>query len=196
MKALEVTIHGISPLLMNSNRGVNPLEPLVKQKKILEAKRKRTDDDETEMLHLKFLLAIYHNAKEGVYIPAQNVEAMFRNAAKTMRKGMSAKNTANVKVEPEYIPLKYTGPKTPEELWADTKFSDVRVGKLKSGASITLCRPRFDSWELTFRFLFDESKFDREEVIRLLELAGTDVGLCDYRERYGHFVVQSVKDTK
>lgn len=196
MKALEVTIRGISPLLMNSNRGVNPLDPLVKQKKIIEKKRTRTDDDETELLHLKFLLGIYYDEKDGVYVPAMNVEAMFRNAAKTMRKGMAAKNTANVKVEPEFIPLIYEGPKTPESLWADSKFSDVRVGKLKSGASITLCRPRFASWELKFRFMYDETKFDRDEIVRLLELAGTDVGLCDYRERYGHFNVLAVKDSK
>lgn len=191
MKSIEVTLRGISPLLMNSNRGVNPLDPLVKQKKIIEKKRSRTDDDETELLHLKFLLAIYYDKQAGVYIPAQNVEAMFRSAAKTMRKGTAAKNTANVKVEPEFIPLIYDGPKDPEALWADTRFSDVRVGKLKSAASITICRPRFERWGIAFRFSFDETKFDSEEVIRLLELSGTDVGLCDYRERYGHFTVET-----
>lgn len=194
MKTIEVKVHGIVPLLMNSNKGVNPLHPLTKKMKILTAKRKRTEEDDLEILHLKWLLGLYYDDGIGIHVPSANVEGMIKNAAKTLRKGNIAKLSSAIIVEPAFIPLIYEGAKDPEVLWNDPnrKYTDIRVGKIKQ-ASILLCRPRFNIWDLTFKVKFDETKFDHDEIVSLLSLGGHDVGLCDYREKYGHFDIVEVK---
>ena len=193
MKKINVKIHGIRELLMNSNQGVNPRNRYAKEIKVLTAKRKRTDADVDELLHLKWLSGLYFDETVGVCIPSQNVEAMIREAAKTLRKGSIAKQISAIVVEPVNIPLIYDGPKDPDALWNDPigKYADIRVGRIKQ-ASVTLCRPRFNRWDLEFTIKYDETKFGHDELVSLLELAGHDVGLCDYREKYGHFDVVEV----
>jgi len=196
MKTIEMTIKGTAPLLMNSNQGVNPLHPLTKKMKILTAKRKRTEEDDTEILHLKWQLGLYFRDDVGIHVPSVNLDATFRNAAKTVRKGTVAKQMSAIQVKPDFIPLQFPDSgKTPEELWNDpnSRYSDVKVGKIKQ-ASVLLCRPRFDNWKLTFKVIFDETKFEKQEVLDLFKLAGTDVGLCDYRGRYGMFEIAEVKE--
>jgi len=196
MKTIEMTIKGSAPLLMGSNQGVNPLHPLTKQMKVLTAKRKRTEEDEEEILHIKWMLGLYWDETYGLVIPSVNLEAMFRNAAKTVRKGTIAKQQSAITVKPDYIPLIVPDetPKTQEGLWNDPnrRYSDVKVGKIKQ-ASILLCRPRFDNWGLKFKISFDETKFDLKEVIDLFTLAGREVGLCDYRGKYGMFAIVETK---
>lgn len=199
MKSVEITIKGTTPLLMNSNQGVNPLHPLTKKMKILTAKRKRTEEDEEEILHLKWLLGLYWDDNLGVMIPSVNVERMFRDAAATVRKGNIAKKQSAIVIKPDYIPLVLPEgtPTTKEGLWEDPnrKYSDVRVGRIQK-ASVLLCRPRFDNWGLVFKVSFDETKFDKEEVLTLITLAGKDIGLCDYRGKYGMFSIVESKETK
>lgn len=196
MKVIEIEIRGTSPLLMNSNQGVNPLHPLTKQMKVLTAKRKRTEEDEEEILHLKWQLGLYWDDTHGPVVPSVNVEAMFRNAAKTVRKGTVAKQQSAITIKPDFIPLILPEgtPKTKEALWNDPnrRYSDVKVGKIKQ-ASVLLCRPRFDNWGLKFKVSFDETKFDINEVIMLFTLAGREVGLCDYRGKYGMFGIVETK---
>lgn len=196
MKSIEITIKGTTPLLMNSNQGVNPLHPLTRKMKVLTAKRKRTEEDDTEILHLKWQLGLYWQEPTGLVVPSINLEAMFRNAAKTVRKGNIAKQQSAITIKPDFIPLivPEETPKTIEGLWNDpnARYSDVKVGRIKN-ASVLLCRPRFDNWGLKFTVMFDETKFDQKEIIDLFELAGRDVGLCDYRGKYGMFGVTETK---
>lgn len=188
-----MTIKGTTPLLMNSNQGVNPRHPLTKKMKVLTAKRKRTDEDEEEILHLKWQLGLYWQDSVGVVVPSVNLEATFRNAAKSVRKGAIAKLQSAISIKPDYIPLEFDGiGKTKDELWDDPKYSDFRIGRIKQ-SSVSLCRPRFDSWCLTFKVFFDETKFDTSEIVSLFELAGREVGLCDYRGKYGMFSILETK---
>lgn len=199
MKKIEFELKGNTALLMNSNQGVNPLHPLTKKMKVLTAKRKRTEEDDTEILHLKWQLGLYWDDVIGIHVPAVNVEGMFRDSAKSVRKGTVAKLSSAISVSPDLIPLitPEGTPTTKDGLWDDPngKYADVKVGKIKQ-ASVLLCRPRFDGWSLKFILAYDESKFDRKEVVELMEKAGRDVGLCDYRGKYGMFSVASAKDVK
>lgn len=55
-------------------------------------------------------------------------------------------------------------------------------------AKILRTRPRFDQWNITFNLRYDENKIDIETIIAALEYAGSYVGLCDSRPKYGKFV--------
>jgi hypothetical protein len=195
-KQFEVEIRGIAPLLMNSNRGVNPLEPLVKEMKNITAKgsKKMTDDDQERLLHIKWLLGMYFDDNLGPYVPSMNVEATIRNAAKQIRRG---KDTGfGLQVSPDRIPVIYEGPRTKEELWDDKKFSDFSVGKMKTGSSVNLCRPRFDMWSLKFKIIYDEKVFNDSTIKELLVIGGHKIGLCDWRPSHGRFEIINISPVK
>lgn len=195
MKTVDVEIRGIAPLLMNSNRGVNPLEPLVKEMKAITSKgsKKMTDDDQERLLHIKWLLGMYFDKEIGPYVPSINIEATLRNAAKLIRRG---KDTGfGIVVSPDRVPVVYDGPRTQDDLWADKKFSDFRVGKIKQ-ASVTLMRPRFDIWTLRFRIAYDEKVFSDNTIKDLITEGGNKIGVCDYRPKYGRYEVVSLKQAK
>lgn len=196
VKTVTCEIRGNVPLLMNSNRGVNPLEPLVKEMKAITAKgsKKMTDDDQERLLHIKWTLGIYIEDSTGPYIPSANVEATLRNAARLSRRG---KDTGyGLVVTPDRIPLIYEGPRDLTGLWADKKFSDFRVGKMKTGSSVNLMRPRFDMWSLKFDITYDEKVFSDATIKELVIQGGQKIGLCDYRPKYGRYDVVSITPKK
>lgn len=196
VKTVNVEIRGIAPLLMNSNRGVNPLDPLVKEMKNITAKgsRKMTDDDQERLLHIKWTLGMYFDEKIGPYVPSVNIEATIRNAAKMIRRSQDIK--FGLQVLPDKVPLIFDGPRNRDELWKDSKFSDFRVGKMKTGSSVNLMRPRFDSWSMKFQVMFDEGVLNDTTVKELIVTGGHKVGLCDYRPKYGRYEVISITPVK
>lgn len=186
MKTVNVMLNSLQPLLMNSNRGVNTTDPLVKELKAITSKRKKTDEDQEMILELKWNLALYYDKNIGPYIPAICIEGCIRDAAKKVKRGKDV--TASVRVDPDFIPLEYEGPRTREELWGyrDGLFKDVRVGKIQ-GSSVVLCRPRFDHWKISFLLSYDDEFFNIDEIRDFLVYGGKYGGLCDYRQRYGKF---------
>ena len=67
METIRFKMTGRTPLLMNSAAGVNPLNPLVKQKNILTSKKpkQRTDEDINEIYRLDFQLGMYFDDGNG-----------------------------------------------------------------------------------------------------------------------------------
>ena len=77
---------------------------------------------------------------------------------------------------------------TKEELIASYEYRDTRVMTVMR-SKILRTRPRFDQWEITFNFRYDEEKIDLATITQAMEYAGAYVGLCDSRPKYGKFVV-------
>lgn len=186
MKELKVTITGITPLLMNSCRGVNPTDPLVIEKKGITSKRKKTEEDHFAILDIDYMLAIYHDPELGPYLPAECIEACCRDAAKKNRQGKLVQTA--LFVSPDRVPLEYDGPRELEQLVADTNFRDVRVGNIQR-SKVLICRPRFNHWRASFTIYYDETLIDTDTIKGLLIRAGQQIGICDYRPRYGKFEV-------
>jgi len=188
MKEVIVTLNSTTPLLMNYNQAVNPLHPLAIELKKYTGKRKKTDEDNLEILKIKWRAGLYYTKETGPYIPAENIEACLRDAAKRSKRGKDV--TTGIRVLQSMIPLEYEGPRDVEELIKSVpiggEFSDVRVGRIQ-GSSILVSRPRFNRWSITFPLNYDEDIFDEGEIKDILETAGKYVGLCDFRQRYGKF---------
>ena len=184
MKVAKCKWMGISPLLMNSNQTVNPFHPVSVQKKPLTSKRKKTEEDILKLLDLDYEGSLYYDSDVGVYVPAICVEATLRNGAKKIRKGSDVKSC--VFVSPDFIELIYDGPSDLEGLLKDDRFKDVRPVVVQR-ASMLKCRPRFDKWEINFDLTFDPKIFNDEDIELITDIAGRQIGLCDYRPRYGRF---------
>lgn len=186
MKNLKVTWKGITPLIMHSCQCVNPLHPISKEMKKYSSKKSKITEEELVILSdLEWEAGAYWKDGLGLYIPAENVEATIRNGAKVNRKGKDIEKYVNV--TDLYIPFMYGENLTKDELIHNYEYRDTRIMTVQR-SKIMRTRPRFDQWNITFNLMYDEEKIDLETIVNAMEYAGSYVGLCDSRPKYGKFV--------
>lgn len=185
MKNLKVTWKGISPLIMHNCQCVNPLHPITKEMKKYTSKKKKTEEELSILSDLEWEAGAYWKDGLGLYIPAENVEATIRNGAKVNRKGTDIEKFVNV--TDLYIPFIYGENLSKEELIQDLRYRDCRIMCVKQ-QRIPRTRPRFDQWNITFNLMYNEEKIDLDVIVNAMEYAGSYVGLCDSRPKYGKFV--------
>ena len=185
MKNLRVTWKGITPLIMHSCQCVNPLHPISKELKKYTSKRNKTDEDLIKISDLEWEAGAYWKDNMGLYMPAENVEATIQNGAKANKKGKDIEKY--VSVTDLYIPFNYGENLTKEELIQNYEYRDTRIMTVQR-SKVLRTRPRFDQWNITFNVLYNEEKIDIETIVNAMEYAGSYVGLCDSRPKYGKFV--------
>ncbi len=189
VRTFKVELRGKQPLIMKSARSVDPTDQLVKQVKAITSKKtKKTDADLVVLDRLEFELGLYHN-ESGPYIPDVNIVGAIRDGAKVNRRGREIQAGLDV-VESE-VPLMYDGPRDVDGLY-EGRFADRRMIKNKgSGGAVMRVRPRFNAWGLKFTLAVDDEVISPEHVREALMVAGSRVGLCDFRPRFGRFEVVS-----
>jgi hypothetical protein len=185
MQKLEFRIRGVSPLLHHSARLANPRDPIVKAMKKVSSKRSKTDDDHDELSRLEFMGGIYVNSEGRVIIPGECIEAALLAAAKKQKLGPKAKSGIFVSDDNLLI---YKGPQTAEELFKDPEFVDIRCVRVTT-SRIMRTRPIFKRWECCFTVTFDNSQLDDYQIREFVETAGSIIGLCDFRPRFGRFEI-------
>jgi len=183
-RKLELKWSGVAPLIMHSGQLSDPLSKWSKEMKKVSSKRSKTDADHEQMAKIEFFGSLYMGA-DGPVIPAENIEAVLIEGAKKVRRGVDAKAGLYVL---EHAKLEYDGPKEAEALWSDESFRSrvpVRVQK----ARIMRTRPIFKSWSLTIHVEYEDSLLNQADVVEFSKKAGSIVGLCDWRPKYGRFSV-------
>ncbi len=193
MNTLKVKLTGTSPLLMHSARFADPLDPATKAHKVLTSKRKRTDADLEAIAKSEWIGGLYFNDKVGPYIPTTNIKACLTDGAKVNKLGSTVKKA--VIALDDVARLEYDGPRTIEEMWADSKFVYV-CAVIVGRARIMRYRPCFHGWSLKCEFLFDEQTIDAAQLVEAFDNAGRLVGLGDYRPvnsgTFGRFTVEQI----
>lgn len=187
LSIINFTFTGTHALLMHSERGLDPLDPLVKQMKALSAQRKKTEDILQQMARIEYELSCYYDAKIGPYIPALVIEAALFEAAKLQKLGKVGKRAISV-IEAK-VPLEYAGPRDLKKLIETPEFRDVR-GVRVGTAKVMRCRPKFNEWSITFNLAYDAEQLNHDVVISIARDAGSKIGLCDFRPRFGRFDVE------
>lgn len=185
-------IKGIVPQLMCNGATANPLHPLAKEMNKYSSKRKKTDEDYAELSRLGFMAALYWSEDTGVYWPGEALDKMMNTSARIVRLGKQIERGARV-VENK-APLIYEGPKDRGKLYKydNHKFVDTRMVTVNQ-RKVARTRPRFDQWELKFTVSLNPDIIDPQDVIATIERAGEQVGLSDFRPRYGLFTVLEAK---
>lgn len=185
MKTIHVEWKGITPLIMHSCRGVNPLDSLTMELKAITSKRKKTEEDLRKISDLEWELSLYWDDDIGLYMPAENIEATVRAGAKANKKGKDIEKAFNVidMLNPVDISEKLTK----EQMCEDYRFRDVRP-MVVNQARIIRTRARFNMWKLSFDAMYNEEILDFDTIANAIEYAGQFVGLCDSRPKYGKFV--------
>lgn len=182
---IRISITGTAPLLMHNAQLADPMNKIVREKKKITDKRKKTDDDYIETCRLEHLGSLYLDPDIGPYMPGQNIESCLVNAGKVSRSGTNV--TRSLFVHTDVNPIAYAGPRTADGLWADENFrhmASVKVGMKR----VMRCRPIFREWRVAADATLDTSVLSLEDLQRITETAGSMIGLGDYRPRYGRFI--------
>lgn len=188
-KQIEFHIKGSSALLLHNGAMANPLNPLVIQLKTYTSKRKKTESDYEKMSELEWKGSLYVD-NNRVVIPGEVLEAVVVNGAKKKRAGTQAKIAIFVE---QSFPLIYDGPQNIEKLWQDERFRFV-AGVVVSRSRIMRTRPIFKQWELKFVVTYNDEIINANELVDWVVTAGQQVGLCDWRPKFGRFEVLSHKE--
>lgn len=184
MKNLQVIWKGTTPLIMHSCQCVNPLHPIARELKKYTSKKNKTEEDLIKISDLEWESGAYWKDGIGLYMPAENVEATIKNGAKANKKGKDIEKY--VSVTDLYIPFFYGENLTKEELIANYDYRDTRIMTVQR-AKVLRTRPRFDQWHIIFNLMYDDTKIDIDTIVNAMEYAGSYVGLCDSRPKYGKF---------
>lgn len=189
-ETLNVEIQGISPLLCHNGQLANPLNPFAKALKEVSRKRTKTDADHIEMSRIEFLGGLYTDEDKHPGIPGENIEAAMVAGAKKHKLGQQAK--AGI-ISDGFWRIEYAGPKTPDALWEEKGFVDVRGAKLQGKTTVMRTRPIFRKWKLKFTLQYLPDQLDKKQVVDIVETVGRIIGLGDFKPKFGRFEVVTAK---
>ena len=187
---LNFHVRGVAPLLMHNGQLASPLNKFAKEMKTITSKRKKTDEDYTQLAELEFKGGLYVNEQGQPILPGELIEATIVAGAKKTKKGKDAKSAIIVDGN---FPLIYDGPKTVEGLCNDERFYYSVLVAIKR-SRILRTRPIFKNWECQFTVHYLNEIFDPQEIITFVETAGQIAGFGDGRPRFGRFEVLSVSE--
>lgn len=184
-------IKGIAPLIVHNGELADPFYAFSQEIKKISGKRKKTEADHEMMAKLEWRGGLYVN--EGrLIVPSDCFEASLVGAAKLSRLGKDAARGLFVEdhlaIEGDGIP-ESVDEAVLDEMYASGKFTfrkGVRVGTAK----VMRTRPIFGlGWHASATVVFNDAVFNRQQIEDLVAAAGSQIGLCEWRPRYGRFAV-------
>lgn len=188
---IQFKIKGDAPLIVHSGVLADPLSPEAQAVKDISSKRKKTEDDLHELSKREWRGSLYTDLNGAPCIPTEVLDACIKSGAKVNKLGKQVE--AGAFVLGESVPIEYNGPKSPEAMWDDGRFTHkagVKVGQ----ARVIRTRPIFRDWSLTFTVQSADDVVDKQQIIDAVNNAGRLKGLCDWRPKYGRFSVESVEE--
>lgn len=180
---LDLHLVGTTPLLMANGRLADPLDPIARSLRQLTSKRHKTEADYEEIARREYLGSLWIDDAGQPCIPSTAIEACFLKAALRRRLGHAARFGLICLAD---ATLLYDGPRDVEELCKNPSFR-LRALVRRNRQSIMRTRPYFPTWGAVVTVQFLQSLLNEREVIEVMELAGEQAGLGDWRSRFGHF---------
>ena len=188
METLKCKIVGVSPLLMHNGRLANQADSYAKAMKEISSKRKKTDADYEEMARLEWFGGLYL-ADGKPCIPGYVFEGCLIGKGGAARKERMGKEAAAALWVMEDFSLQYEGPKDPYELWEDEAFR-LQALVIVNSSRVMRTRPMFKDWSADVEVDFNPELLNEDQVRRWVEVAGEQVGLMDWRPKFGRFTVE------
>jgi hypothetical protein len=114
------------------------------------------------------------------------VDAILVAGAKKSKEGMTAKSAVFCT---EHAQLEYDGPRSADELWPIESFRlscPCKVGN----ARVIRTRPKFDNWSAVVSVKYEPTLVNASRIDEWLNVAGSQIGLGDWRPQHGRFDVQ------
>lgn len=194
MKTLQCKLVGVDELLMHNGLLADPAYPWTVALKKITSKRKKSTADYEEMARLEWHGSLYLDDDKRPSIPDIVIEGTLlgRGGAARLEK-MGKIGAAGVWVKGMF-PLNYDDYGVSadlDEMWESGKFRFDAMVKVQM-SRVKRCRPIFRNWSAIVQISYNEVLVDPDILKRWLVLAGAQVGLMDWRPKYGRFTVQNV----
>lgn len=174
----------VCQLLMHNGQTADPTNKWSKLIKQISSKRAKTDSDYEEMARLEFMAGLYMSP-DGPVLPNFMIDAILVAGAKKSKEGQTAKSAVFCTA---HAPLIYDGPRTADELWKDERFRFSAIVRVQQ-ARVSRTRPKFDKWESVVTVKYEPSVINRARIDDWLTVAGSMVGVGDWRPQNGRFDV-------
>lgn len=193
----RVNIEGKTPIIMNNGySGLDTKSPEAMEKFEITKKRgsNRTEEDNERLLELECRISLWLDDDGKVEIPIRAIRANIEAAARKLkqgpqvREGLMIESTRFIYDEDRYGTTK-------EELGKSTQFT---VPVVVQRARLLRTRAMFEDWSCIFTADADPELVDQTQLERWLKIAGTRVGLGDWRPeksgQHGRYNVISVEE--
>jgi hypothetical protein len=188
-QTLRYQLTSSAPLIMHNGQMANPLNKFAQELKKISGKRAKTDSDHIRMAEIEFMAGLYMG-EQGPIIPNFVFDSMLVNAAKKSKEGTIAKSSVFCV---NHSDLDYEGPRKAEDLWELEQFRHVALVRVGM-ARIARTRPVFTKWSTVAEFNVETTVVNPGRIDEWMEVAGTQVGLCDWRPQHGRFTVERLTE--
>ncbi len=185
---IQYKLTSSAPLIQHNGQMASPLDKWAKAIKQISSKRAKTDADYEEMARLEFFAGLYMGPN-GPLLPSYMLDAVLVAGAKKSKEGQVAKSGVFCT---EHASLEYEGPRTAEALWADERFRFSAIVRVQN-ARVARMRPRFETWQAVVTFKYEPTTVNAARIDDWITVAGSQVGLGDWRPQHGRFEAARVK---
>ena len=180
---------GMVPIILHNGRKANPLDPWSKALKAISSKRKKVDSDYEEMARIEWYASLYQDNEGRIILPAMMIEATLQNGAKKHKLGQIAK--AGLFVDRCSL-LSFDGDNlSVDELW-NRNENTLTVACRVQSAKVMRTRFSAEEWSATINVCYEDELFNQAQIVDIVDSAGSQVGLGDWRPKHGRFQAELV----
>jgi hypothetical protein len=188
-QVLRYKLSSSAPLIMHNGQTADPLNKWSRALKKITSRKVKTDADHEEIARLEFMAALYL-APDGPIIPNYVFDGMTVRAAQKTKQGPVARSSVFCL---SHARLEYDGPRQADELWRDERFHFSRIVKKGMGRVVAM-RVTFDNWSCVAEINVETTLVNPAQVDEWMQVAGTQIGLCDWRPQYGRFTAERLSE--
>lgn len=189
MRNAEISITGVSPLLMNNPQTVDRFNGFAKRMAAINAKKtRRTDDDYLELRDLEMESKTYFDKNGvGIYVPSSWLSEAIATAAFRVAKISRADIRGALFTTEEKIPLKFRDMDKVKAITDIIKNDNFRIVlNLPQGQTrLAKAFPIFHQWSFKTSVEFDDKIIDPDSVTRIVEHTAKYGGFGDFRPKFG-----------
>lgn len=192
-ETLKVQLIGKNAIILHNGQTADPRNHFSKAIKEISSKRKKTDADLDQLALIEFMAGLYV-IDDDIVVPDYVLEPTFVAGAKKSKSGVQAKTgifvTKNASLEFDGKPdvINYD---TLKELFEGGKHH-LSIGVKVGTSKVIRTRPCLRNWSCVVDLEFDTEFVNRSQVLGFVRDAGRQVGLCDWRPKYGRFEVEEL----
>lgn len=195
-RSLQLKLIGKNAIIPHNGQTADPRNHFSKAMKAISGKRKKTDADLDQLALIEFLAGLYVE-NDDIVIPDHVIEAAIIAGAKKSKSGVQAKTAIFVGGSAS---LDFDG--KPEVINMDTLKAlfeggqhHLSVGVKVGQAKVIRTRPYLRRWSATVELEYDDEFVNRAQAVGFVRDAGRQVGLCDWRPKYGRFDVEEFPES-
>lgn len=188
IKEVEITIKGVSPLIVNNFSEKSQQQILDTQMKTAKEKTPRNPIEDFMRANY-WLTPMPEEFTEESFEKALKEGARFGFPAKGIKASIVSGAYRN-KMTPDKVSLQGAF-LIPEEL-VEIKYEEVKMRqdyvRIAHGGTDVRFRPEFDGWSMTFNMRYNENAYSLDQIINFINLGGFSCGLGEMRtEKGGNF---------